>query len=394
MTSFDDLPKPSPAALKRQYELTEFIRQQTIKNGPLSFADFMNLALYHPQWGYYCADTIALGKQGDFTTAPEISPLFAQCMAEQCKDLMNQLSFKYIIEFGAGSGRFAADMLAALAKHKQLPTKYYIHEISPSLRDKQRDYLNETCPQWVHRVVWVDHLPQNLNAIVIANEVLDALPVHCFQISADGTQEKCVTFQNEQLVWQTKPAAAQLTVEVDLLKKQQALPIGYESEINLQLASFIKNIANALNQGVILFSDYGYGQTEYYHPERQGGTLTCFYQHHYHHNPLIYAGLQDITAHVDFTRVADTALSYGCSLLGYTSQAAFLLGCGLLDFAAQAEKTLSAAEQFNLHQDIKILTWPTEMGERIKIMALGKNISPNIELPLPGFALSDRRRDL
>ena len=354
----------------------------------------MALALYHPQWGYYCSETIALGKRGDFTTAPEISPLFAYCMAEQSRDIMTTLGIKQILEIGAGSGRFASDFLTALAKHNQLPAKYYIYEISASLREQQRAFLTETCPQWLHRVKWLTELPQNLHAIIIANEVLDALPVHCFRINEDEILEKCVTVENDQFNWQLVPAPAALNVETNLLLKHHHLPIGYESEINLGLSAFIKNIAASLTQGVVLFSDYGYGQPEYYHPERQGGTLTCFYQHHYHREPLLFPGLQDITAHVDFTRVADDALTHGCTLLGYTSQAAFLLGCGLLDIAADEEKTLSEVDQINLHQAIKILTWPTEMGERVKVMALGKNISPDIDLTLRGFQLSDRRRDL
>jgi SAM-dependent MidA family methyltransferase len=235
---------------------------------------------------------------------------------------------------------------------------------------------------------------------MLANEVLDALPVHCFQVQGRHLQERGVgidlkvnlsTLDQNPFLWQLcAPLHPQLAEEGAALIEQYHLVEDYQSEICLQLSSFIQTAAKALTEGVMLLMDYGYGRAEYYHPQRQQGTLTCFHQHHYHHNPLLLPGQQDITAHVDFTRVIEAAVLADCTLIGYTSQAAFLLACGLIDFAEEEIKSLTPVAAFQLQQAIKLLTWPTEMGERVKVMALGKNI----DLPLIGFSKQDRRREL
>jgi len=367
------------------------IRQTIDKaGGHISFARFMELALYHPERGYYNADDFTLGKQGDFTTAPEVSPLFAQCLATQFLQINNHLNANSFLELGAGTGRFALDLLLTLETLDYLPAHYYIYEMNARLRQKQQALLKNQCPHLFSRCVWLDQLPKNFVGVIFANEVLDALPVHCFRIDRDNIKERSVTWQQDQLTWQITSPSLELAREVEPLRDLYALRAGYESEVNLQLPAFIQTVANALTQGVILFADYGYGQREYYHPERSHGTLTCFYRHTRHNNPFVHVGSQDMTAHVDFTRVIESAIENDCKLMGYTSQAAFLLACGLMDFAREAEKNLNPTDQFHLHQGIKMLTLPTEMGERIKVMALGKNI----ELPLLGFSLQDRRRDL
>lgn len=392
MTSFYDLPIPSKQALQKSLALSACIRKAIDdQGGQISFADFMALALYHPEFGYYNVDTLRLGAEGDFTTAPEISPLFARCFATSCMSIFSALHTKHILEVGAGSGRFAYDLLQELARLQQLPEKYMIYEISPGLRKQQQQFLKSTCPAFFDRITWLSELPACFTGIIIANEVLDALPVHCFRIENKEIKERCVTYHDDRFVWQlSEPTINELTEEVNLLCERYNLENGYESEINLHMPAMIETIANALSSGMMLFADYGYGQQEYYHSARRQGTLTCFYQHRKHHDPLILPGLQDITAHVDFTRLADYAFHYGCELYGYTTQAAFLLGSGLLDLAAKEEENLSPTEEFKLHQAIKTLTLPTEMGERIKIMSLGKNI----DVSLPGFTLQDRRRDL
>lgn len=387
MMTFDDLPIPSPAAQQRSDALRDLIRQTiAAQDGFISFSTFMEMALYHPQWGYYHSDTMTIGKAGDFTTAPEVSPLFAQCMAQQCEQLFAALPARQLLEIGAGTGRLASDLLTAL---KQPLAHYYILEISPSLRRRQQALLQQTHPDFFSRITWLETLPTGFNGIVLANEVLDALPVACFHIG-DSITERGVGWDNDHFSWRLAPSPA-LAEQAALLCHEYGLPMGYTAEIAVRLPAFMQSLADALSTGVILFADYGYGRPEYYDPARKEGTLTCFYQHRRHHNPLILPGLQDITAHVDFTAVAEQALAHDLTLWGYTTQAAFLLGCGLVELAAQAEEGLSPVDVINLRQGIKTLTLPSEMGDRIKIMVLGKQVDLP---PLKGFALQDRRRDL
>ncbi len=388
MAAFYDLPKLE----NRSKSLSECIRQEMHKQGgSLSFATFMEFALYHPMFGYYNADTFNIGKHGDFTTAAEISPLYAHCFARAVLPILIHLKQHTLLEIGAGSGLFAHDLLRELDNRGLALNHYYIYEISPNLRKQQQDFLRSTCPDFFPFITWLDTMPAHFTGTIIANEVLDALPVHCFRIEGIAPKEKCVTWKKNEFVWTLcEPTTPELTAKAKQLRECYALENGYESEINLNLKPFIHSITQTLSKGIILFADYGYGRQEYYHPERRQGTLTCFYQHRHHHNPLIMPGLQDITAHVDFTRVAEQAVENHCSLAGYTSQAAFLLACGLMDMAVEKEKNLSPSDEFQLHQSIKLLTLPSEMGERIKIMALAKNM----ELSLLGFGLQDRRRDL
>src|SRR5579862_8639951 len=338
--------------------LIDFLRHEiNTQGGFISFARFMEAALYHPQFGYYNSPHFTLGKLGDFTTAPELSPLFAKCLTRHIDSLSLPVIKKSILEIGAGTGRLASDLLAEFAKNNSEPIDYYIYEISPSLRNKQQLFLKKTCPEQFSRIIWLDELPKKFTGIIIANEVLDALPVHCFCIKGNEIKERCVTWHEDQFRWKLcQPLSAELQEKVQILKDRYSLPAEYESEINLYLPKFIQSITAALTQGLILFIDYGYGQAEYYRQERKDGTLTCFHKHQANHNPFLRIGLQDITAHVDFTSVIESAVHDECDLLGYTTQAAFLLNYGLLDFAVEEEKKLTSAEQVNLHQAIKLLT--------------------------------------
>lgn len=364
------------------------IQKEILKaKGIISFASFMELALYHPESGYYNADNFELGQHGDFTTAAEISPLFAKCLARQIQQINEEMPSSSILELGAGSGRLAHDLLTELESLNCLPDQYYIYEISPGLRKKQRALLQASLPQLSSRIIWLDTLPENFSGTIIANEVLDALPVHCFRIEDNKVWEKCVAFENQQFVFKLRESFSEEALRI---KEEYALPEGYEFEINFKLKAFLEVLSRCLKKGMILFSDYGYGQKEYYHPERRLGTLCCFYQHRQDSNPLLLPGQKDITAHVDFTRVIDLASDAGFTLQGFTSQACFLLGCGLSTYVMEAEKTLAQAEQVNLHHAVKILTLPTEMGERVKFMALGKEM----EMRLMGFEMQDRRREL
>lgn len=391
MTTINDLPKPGTAQLTRSQTLTDWLKERIRTLGPISYADYMDAALYHPELGYYNAVEFNLGKKGDFTTAPETSPLFAACLAKQSEQVLRLIDTGDILELGAGSGRLAHDLLLELEKLNSLPAHYYILEISLSLREKQKQLLQAECPHLAKRVTWLDKPPANFKGVMIANEVLDALPIHRFQITETGIAEQCVDFADEQFCFINKELTnPQLAKHAINLQEQYQLPPGYTSEINLNALNLTEELSHSLRLGLILLIDYGYGQLEYYHPARDQGTLTCFYQHHHHNQPFYYPGLQDLTAHVDFTNIIDKAIDSGCDLAGYTSQAAFLLGCGLMDAVQIAEEGLSPADLFDLHQAVKILTMPTEMGDIIKVMGLSKGL----DAALLGFQLQDRRRDL
>ena len=382
---FMKLPTPDSIALKHSAQLTQQIHQIiSSSGGSIDFARFMALALYTPGLGYYSAGTHKLGKSGDFVTAPEISPLFAKCIARQCNDILTELKTGDILEFGAGSGIFAKDLLLELEKLNNLPMHYYILEISAELRERQQKLLQTTCPHLLARIQWLDTLPIEFRGIVFANEVMDALPAHCFRIEKAGIQERSVASIDNHFQWHLTPPSKELQARIEPL----SLTEGYESEANLMLGGWIRSIADMLKQGVVLLIDYGYGQAEYYHPDRSQGTLQCYYQHHRHDDPFILVGLQDISAHVDFTVVVENAHEAGLELAGFTTQTSFLLACGLLEFAQQITGT--DAEQFQQAQAIKKLTMPSQMGEAIKVMGLCKNMLS----PLVGFSLHDRQRML
>lgn len=386
------LPTPDPVALEQCKSLTELIRQEIERSGGyISFARYMELALYAPGLGYYSAGARKFGEKGDFVTAPEISPLFAKCVAKQCQPILAAISHGDILELGAGSGIFAKDLLIELEKLHALPNNYFILEISAELRERQQQFLQTHCPHLVSRIHWLDTLPINgISGIIFANEVMDAMPVHCFRIDENEITERCVTWDKDKFSWHmATPTTPELISRVKAIQEECALAIGYESEVNLMLTAWIATLVNTLKEGVILLFDYGYARHEYYHPDRYQGTLMCYYQHHRHDDPFSLVGLQDMTAHVDFTAVIESATNHGATLAGFTTQASFLLACGLLELASN-EKTLFSAEHFQQNQAIKRLTLPSQMGELIKVMGLANNF----DLPLLGFSLHDRRRDL
>lgn len=395
MTAIYDLPMPDSNDLERSSQLTRLIKQEiSLNNGFIPFTRYMDLVLYHPTLGYYNSTSFTLGRDGDFTTAPEISPIFAQSVAHYFCAALKQFNQGNLLELGAGTGRFAGDALTTLQQLNCLPEHYFIYEPNIGLRQKQQQFIATHYPAQRRRIQWLDVMPSTFQGVIFANEVLDALPVHCFKIEDNDISERGVTWKNNQFQWACKhPASPLLAEQTLLLQKEFALPPGYESEINLTLSNLLQSLSNCLTRGVILFADYGYGRNEYYHPARNKGTLTCFYRHRHHADPFIFPGLQDITAHVDFTYLAEKSIENGLTLAGYTTQAGFLLDNKLTEIITTAEKNLDAAAAFQLHQTAKTLTMPTEMGERIKFMALIKQAKAS-DSPLPGFALQDRRRDL
>jgi len=352
-------------------------------DGWIGFESYMQMALYSPGLGYYSGMLPKFGEAGDFITAPEMGDLFAQCLAGQIQAALNALSVSSILEFGAGSGRLVADLLNALAALDALPDEYLILELSGELRARQQQTLDKLAGQHACRVRWLDTLPESYVGVVLANEVLDAMPVQIFEQQGDEVFELgvvCASRDNSQgaFCWQRRPAGQALKSEVEALQLETNGGI-YRSEHSPQAQAWIKSLAKMLERGLILLIDYGFSQSEYYHPDRSSGTLMCHYQHRSHDDPFFLPGQQDITAHVDFSAIARSAQQAGLELRGYVSQGGFLLSAGLLDLIPL---DASVRQQLELAQQVKKLTMPHEMGELFKVLALGRDC----ECELSGFA--------
>ncbi len=349
--------------------VAEEIRSEIKQNGPMSFSRFMEIALYAPGLGYYCVGTEKIGVKGDFVTAPEISPLFAECLAGYCEKVLSRHQSPAILEIGAGTGRLALGILKSLEKRGCLPERYYILDISPELKQRQREFIEQEAPEILSRIVWLNESPQErFDGIIIANEVLDAMPVTLFQRTESGYQERVVTSEGDYFSWGLRSASAILEGQIKLLDID--FPLQYSSEINVNVAPWLKSIENFISAGEIILIDYGFLQREYYHPQRCAGTLMCHYQQRAHTDPLILTGIQDITAHVDFTAVGNAAESLGLRVCHYSTQAEFLLQNGLLDIMRQVATTPEM--QFKFANQVKMLTLPSEMGELFKVMVLKK----------------------
>ena len=389
----DRLPPPDAAAQAHSQRLeTAIHREIDEQGGSISFARFMELALYAPGLGYYSAGAQKFGSAGDFITAPEISALFGRCLARQFAQVLRALGGGDILEVGAGTGRLAADVLSELAAVDCLPGRYYILETSADLRERQRRMLDEHATSWLDLVHWLDALPvDGFHGVVAANEVLDAMPVHRFRRTADDIGELRVGWEDGHFEWRVQQPGNHLVTERVTAIEQQSrrkLPDGFESEINLVADAWIHSVADTLAAGVVFIIDYGYSRAEYYLPERSGGTLMCHYRHRVHSDALVLVGLQDITSHVDFTTVAEAAVAAGLDVAGYTTQGYFLLASGITELAATVSST--ELEQLKIAQQIKRLTLPGEMGEIFKVIALGKAF----DVSLDGFSLRDLRGKL
>ena len=390
--SADRLPEPVAEEKQRSREVHDLISEACARAGGLiPFSEFMRLALYAPELGYYSGGLQKFGEAGDFITAPEISPLFSRCLARQAADVLVTLPQPDVLEFGAGSGVMAADMLLELERLDALPASYLILELAAELRQRQRETIERIAPNLLSRVRWLDSLPESFSGVVVANEVLDAMPVECFRINEGRVESLMIGTEADRLRAQYAPApqAVEQAVRQIEQRRGQALPHGYCSEYNPQIQAWLQSIAAAMQSGVVLLIDYGYPVSEYYHDQRENGTLMCHYHHRAHPDPLWYPGLQDITAFVDFSAVAHAAVEAGFDVSGYTTQAMFLLASGLPELH-EAALTDDAKRQLQLAQQIKTLTLPSEMGERFKVMALGKNH----DVALRGFSMQDYRARL
>ncbi|MCB1824356.1 MAG: SAM-dependent methyltransferase [Candidatus Competibacteraceae bacterium] len=386
----DRLPAPDPAAAAHSARLLARIHAEiTASGGALSFARFMELALYAPGLGYYRAGARKFGPDGDFVTAPELSPLFSRCLARQCRQILEALGGGMLLELGAGTGVMAADLLRELRALDALPERYAILELSGELRQRQHQTLAERVPELLDRVVWLEALPDpDLRGVVLGNEVLDALPVERFRVTGAGPRRLAVNWNGTGLNWVEGDEDPEVTAAVAGIEQALGwrLPSGYASEYVPHLDAWLRAIAGTLAAGALLFVDYGYPRRDYYHPERAAGTLLCHYRHRVHDDPLILPGLQDITASVDFTAVADAALAAGLEVAGYTAQNYFLFGCGLMELLAEADST-DTLRYLEQTRQVKLLTLPGEMGERFQAIALTRGL----DLPLCGFAMRDER---
>jgi SAM-dependent MidA family methyltransferase len=378
------LPEPSPEELALSQRLTLLIRAEIDRAGNgIPFARYMELALYAPELGYYSAGKHKFGTAGDFVTAPELGPVFAQCLAHQCAQILPTLSNGSILEVGAGSGTLAVQLLLELERLGQLPAHYLILEISSTLRARQQALFAGMATHLLERVQWIDSLPTaGFRGIVLGNELLDAMPVERFRVGTQGIVQLQVGWEDNHFTWREALANDALSARVTEL----SLPEGYVSEIGFAAEGWVRSVADILEQGVLLLVDYGFPRHEFYHPQRSSGTLMCHYRHRAHSDPLMLTGLQDITAHVDFTAIAEAGTDSKLSLLGYTSQALFLLGCGLDNIATQIDQS-DVRAYLRFTNEVKKLTLPHEMGELFKVIALGRGI----DLALAGFRLQNRR---
>jgi SAM-dependent MidA family methyltransferase len=380
-----NLPQPGTDACAHSERLVHHIQDEIARcGGWISFMRYMELALYAPGLGYYTAGARKLGAAGDFVTAPELSPLFGRTLARQVAQLLG-LGLDTVLELGAGSGVLAAALLEELEALGALPRQYLILELSPDLRERERDLLTARVPHLVERVAWINRLPQPLEGVLIANEVLDAMPTHIVRIGDRDIDEVGVRSDGAGFAIAYRPADGELLAQAGAL----ALPAGTTTEIQLVAQAFMHSLAGALARGAAIFIDYGFSAREYYHPQRSAGTLMCHYRHHAHDDAFFLPGLQDITTHVDFSAIAKVATQGGLALAGYANQAQFLVNCGITDVlaATSPEETL---RYLPLANAANRLLSPAEMGELFKVIAFGKGL----DTPLLGFSRGDRSHTL
>ena len=389
MASGVELPAPSEEQAACSEQLAGLIRQAIDSaGGAIPFSRFMEMCLYTPGLGYYSGGQRKFGAGGDFVTAPEISPLFGRCLARPCAAVLEATGGGDILEFGAGSGLLAADLLGELQDLGCLPERYLILERSAELRQRQQETLGAQLPQLADRVVWIDTLPDpGFRGVVLANEVLDAMAVERFEWRGTAAEQFCVASGPGGFEWRMQSVEdARLAAAIAQVASDCNLAAGYASELNMTLQPWLQGVADCVDQALLLLIDYGYPRSEYYHPQRSHGTLMCHYRHRAHADPLLFPGLQDITAHVDFTAVAEAGVAAGLEVCGYTPQSWFLLDCGL-DSLLQAAGPADTAAYLQQAQQAKTLILPGEMGERFKCIALTREL----DIETPGFRMQDFR---
>lgn len=402
----DSLPPPSAEAQAFSQALCERIATAIeAAGGWIPFSEYMALALYAPGLGYYSGGAHKFGAAGDFVTGPEMTPLFGQTLARTVAPML-AASSPIITEAGAGTGKLAGDLLLALEKLGQLPERYDILELSGELAERQRQHLQATVPHLVDRIRWLSTLPDSLSGVVMGNEVLDAMPVELLRWQRSATpqvQRLGVSLEagEDGVRFISAPAptaqapSAELIDRVRTLADKYAWPDDYTTELPEAGPAWISTVAQRLTQGALLLIDYGFPRHEFYHHERTGGTLMCHYRHRAHPDPFYWPGLQDITAHVDFTAIAEAGFDAGLEVTGYCTQAGWLMDAGLLDLlAAQqpADYTQANGQWVRTQHVVQTLLSPAEMGEFFKVILLTKGLP--VDLQIPGFLRSDRSHTL
>ena len=386
------LPQPDSRSAAHSEKVAEYIRTQIeAAGGSLGFGEYMQHALYAPGLGYYAAGAAKFGEAGDFITAPEVSSAFGAVVARQCAEVLAQIPGGEILEYGAGSGKLAVDVLEALRRLGSLPTAYKILEVSADLRERQEALLQQRVPELLPRVSWLDAPPTKMQGVILANEVLDAMPVERFVRRDGGILQQRVAVAGREFAWTDAPAPARLVAAVNAIETELGAPFPevYVSEICLAVPAWIQGLAEVLQTGTAFLFDYGVSRREYYAAERSRGWLRCHFRHHAHNDPLVLAGIQDITAWVDFTAVAEAAVAAGFEISGYCAQAQFLMAGGLAEELKNLA-TLPLQEQLALSRQVKTLTLPGEMGEHFKCMALQKGVTARPS----AFGLADRTHTL
>lgn len=385
------LPTPSDDALRHSQQLTQLLTQEiAAQGGAIPFSRFMELVLYAPGWGYYSAGSSKIGAAGDFTTAPEMGSLFAATVARAIAPVLAQIGPQaQVMELGGGTGAFAVEALRALAALDALPARYAILEPSADLRQRQAQRVAAQLPAEVAaRVAWLDGpINEDWDGVVFANEVIDALPTPRFVISEGLVWEETVRVGADgRFVAGKAPADALLEAAVRHVERDlgQPLPEGFRSEALMQLPYWVQAVAGGLKRGAMLFVDYGYVRREYYLDERDQGTIRAFYRHQVHNDVFAWPGLQDITASVDFTAMAEAGTGAGFELAGYTNQASFLLGNGIDQVLGEADSRTDEVGQVALREQLKRLTLPSEMGERFGVIGFQRDVDFE-----PAFALGD-----
>lgn len=389
------MPDPDADALEHSARVSQHIRRQiAAAGGWIDFSDYMNLALYAPGLGYYSAGAQKFGESGDFVTAPDISPLFASCVARAFLELAFDREGDgekprgpppppwTILELGAGTGAMAAGILQTLQRSEALPERYLILEVSADLRERQSRLIAERVPDLVERVAWLDELPATpITGVIVANEVLDALPVTRFVVDeASRIRILGVEATESGFGWCGQAAAPGVQDQILEVAGTSGVdwPVGYTSELCPATHGFMDGLSQSLERGLILLMDYGLPMQAYYSHERSSGTLACHYRHRMHADPFFFPGLQDITAWVDFSRVANAAAEAGLDVLGFTTQAQFLLAGGIEEEYARLIEESGAdpdpREQLRIAAGLKTLIMPGQMGESFKVMALGRRL--------------------
>ena len=372
------LPEPSAEQLKQSEQLQQLIFEDIAEHqGWIGFDRFMHQVLYTPELGYYSGPLQKFGSEGDFITAPLMGGLFGKCIAHQCAQAIRGIDDACLYEFGAGDGSLAVTVLEELEAVGATPDTYFIIETSASLRQRQQSELSHLSSGLRNRIRWLDHLPETIRGVVLANEVLDALPCKRFEVDTGGRiLELGVGKAASKLIWSR---SEEEILDSEYLRNLNLQP-GYQSEKQVQAASWVSTVAELFEQGLLLIVDYGFPRAEFYHHDRYQGTLMCHYRHYAHPDPFYLPGLQDITTHIDFTAMARAGIDSGLDLVGYCDQANFLLSCGLIDILADLQTAggLENKEMLSLSAEVKKLTMPHEMGELFKVIALSKDIDEEL----------------